>query len=152
MAGSIGAVNTLVRRADDGAYFGTNTDWLAAISAVEEGLGGAGALEGKVAVVIGAGGAGKALAFGAKAKGARVVVANRNLGRAQQLAAEVGGEAVPLEALQGSGVPGDVLLNTTSVGMHPAVGESPASREAAGSFRLVFDAVSTCGPPGGPED
>ena len=104
---------------------------------MEEGLGGAGALEGKVAVVIGAGGAGKALAFGAKAKGARVVVANRNLGRAQQLAAEVGGEAVPLEALQGSGVPGDVLLNTTSVGMHPAVGESPASREAAGNFRLV---------------
>ena len=143
VAGSIGAVNTLVRRAD-GAYFGTNTDWLAAISAVEEGLGGAGSLEGKVAVVIGAGGAGKALAFGAKAKGARVVVANRNLGRAQQLAAEVGGEAVPLEALQGSGVPGDVLLNTTSVGMHGgAVGESPASREAlaASKYRLVFDAV-----------
>ena len=42
-----------------------------------------------------------------------------------------------MEALQGSGVPGDVLLNTTSVGMHPAVGESPASREAAGNFRLV---------------
>ena len=34
-------------------------------------------LAGKLFVVIGAGGAGKALAFGAKAKGARVVIANR---------------------------------------------------------------------------
>ena len=41
-------------------------------------------------VVVGAGGAGRALAFGAAAKGAQVVIANRSLGRAQELAAQVG--------------------------------------------------------------
>lgn len=38
-------------------------------------------LAGKVFVVIGAGGAGKALAYGAKAKGARIVIANRTYGK-----------------------------------------------------------------------
>lgn len=37
-------------------------------------------LAGKLVVVIGAGGAGKALAYGAKEKGARVVIANRTYG------------------------------------------------------------------------
>lgn len=35
----------------------------------------------KLFVVIGAGGAGKALAYGAKEKGARVVIANRTYGK-----------------------------------------------------------------------
>lgn len=38
-------------------------------------------LTGKLFVVMGAGGAGKALAFGGKEKGARVVVANRTYGK-----------------------------------------------------------------------
>lgn len=38
-------------------------------------------LAGKLFVVIGAGGAGKALAYGAKEQGARVVIANRTYGR-----------------------------------------------------------------------
>lgn len=38
-------------------------------------------LAGKTVVVIGAGGAGKALAFGAKEKGAKVVIANRTYGK-----------------------------------------------------------------------
>lgn len=38
-------------------------------------------LAGKVFVIIGAGGAGKALAYGAKEKGAKVVIANRTYGK-----------------------------------------------------------------------
>lgn len=37
-------------------------------------------MAGKLFVIIGAGGAGKALAYGAKEKGARVVIANRTYG------------------------------------------------------------------------
>lgn len=37
-------------------------------------------MAGKLFVVVGAGGAGKALAYGAKEKGARVVIANRTYG------------------------------------------------------------------------
>jgi 3-dehydroquinate dehydratase/shikimate dehydrogenase len=42
-------------------------------------------LAGKLFVVIGAGGAGKALAYGAKEKGARVVIANRTYGKVPAL-------------------------------------------------------------------
>ena len=40
-------------------------------------------------------------------------------------------------------VGGDVLANTTSVGMHPAEGESPVAADALTGYQLVFDAVYT---------
>lgn len=46
-------------------------------------------LAGKTVVVVGAGGAGRALAFGAAVKGASVVIANRSVQKAQELAAQV---------------------------------------------------------------
>jgi len=54
-----------------------NTDWSAALDAVEAGLGGARPLAGRRVVVLGAGGTGRALAFGAQQRGASVVIANR---------------------------------------------------------------------------
>ena len=40
-------------------------------------------------------------------------------------------------------VTGDVLANTTSIGMHPQEDASPVSSAALASFDLVFDAVYT---------
>lgn len=96
VAGQIGAANTLVRQ-PDGLLSAYNTDWSAAISAIEQGLeqasGGstgvstptadrqsptaAGSqqqspLNGKTVLVLGAGGAGRALAFGALQRNAQV--------------------------------------------------------------------------------
>ncbi|GLJ31422.1 hypothetical protein SUGI_0630490 [Cryptomeria japonica] len=153
VAQSIGAVNTIVRRHSDGKLIGYNTDYMGAISAVEDGLKGRlssgdweniSPLSGRLFVVVGAGGAGKALAYGAKEKGARVAIANRNYERAKTLASLVGGEAIPLEKLD-SFCPenGMILANTTSVGMHPNVNETPISKEALKSYDLVFDAVYT---------
>lgn len=157
VAAQIGACNTLIRQ-EDGTYKGYNTDWLAAICAVERGFdavtdsssastsGGAGdsqrssgVLQGKSVVVLGAGGAGRALAFGAAARGARVMIANRNRARAEALAAAVpgGAEVVDWDALQRGEVSGDVLANTTSVGMVPNVHETPVPAEAVGK-------VSSC--------
>lgn len=49
-------------------------------------------LQGKRVVVVGAGGAGRALAFGAAARGAGcVVIANRSKSKAEELAAELAG-------------------------------------------------------------
>lgn len=95
-------------------------------------------------MVIGAGGAGKALAYGAKEKGARVVIANRTHGRAKALADRVGGHAVSLAELD-SFHPEDgmILANTTSVGMQPNFEETPVSKEALRYYSLVFDAVYT---------
>ncbi|MEW5318268.1 MAG: hypothetical protein WDW38_009501 [Sanguina aurantia] len=143
-----------------------NTDCSAAISAIERGLvaaagkaGGGGSssgsggsgkgqaspLQGKMVVVIGAGGAGKALALGAVSKGATVLIANRGFERAQALAASIGpaARAVPWESLQSGEVSGDVLANSTSVGMAPLDGISPVPASVTAKFSVVFDAVYT---------
>ena len=50
----------------------------------------------EVVVVVGAGGAGRGLAFGAKFKGAQVIIANRDFERAKKLAEACGGTAMTL--------------------------------------------------------
>jgi 3-dehydroquinate dehydratase/shikimate dehydrogenase len=148
VAKQIGAVNTLVRQ-PDGSLKGYNTDYAAAIDAIEDamerktGTPARASLEGKTVVVIGAGGAGRALAFGAKFKGANVVIANRSIDRARALAEACGGVAVTLEDLANGGVKGDVLANTTSVGMQPNVDDTPAPASALQGYSVVFDAVYT---------
>ncbi|KAF5206723.1 Shikimate dehydrogenase (NADP(+)) [Thalictrum thalictroides] len=150
VARSIGAVNTIIP--SDGKLTGYNTDYAGAISAIEIGLGdaqntfnGTGSpLAGKLFVVVGAGGAGKALAYGAKAKGARVVVANRTYSRAKELADLVGGDAISLAELDKyHPEDGMILANTTSIGMQPKINETPIAKNALKGYALVFDAVYT---------
>lgn len=152
VAAAIGAANTLVRQGD-GSWRAYNTDWSAAIAAIERGLGGTGAaadadaspLRGKTVVVLGAGGAGRALAFGAASRGAQVVIANRSVARAEELAAALGPatRGVSLDAVASGAVGGDVLANTTSVGMHPDEEATPVPAAVLSSYDLVFDAVYT---------
>ncbi|KAB1214065.1 Bifunctional 3-dehydroquinate dehydratase/shikimate dehydrogenase, chloroplastic [Morella rubra] len=152
VAKSIGAVNCIIRRPSDGKLFGYNTDYVGAISAIEHGLRGShdsskscdSPLAGKLFVVIGAGGAGKALAYGAQEKGARVVIANRTYDRARELADIVGGDALSLADLENfHPEDGMILANTTSIGMQPKVEETPVPKHALKSYSLVFDAVYT---------
>ncbi|XP_039690771.1 bifunctional 3-dehydroquinate dehydratase/shikimate dehydrogenase, chloroplastic isoform X2 [Medicago truncatula] len=152
VAKSIGAVNCVVRRPTDGKLIGYNTDYVGAISAIEDGLRGkhidsgtaVSPLAGKLFVVIGAGGAGKALAYGAKEKGARIVIANRTYDRARELADVIGGDALTLNDLDNyHPEDGMILANTTSIGMQPKVDETPISKHALKFYSLVFDAVYT---------
>jgi hypothetical protein len=94
-------------------------------------------VQGKTFLVVGAGGAGRALAFGAASRGAKVLIANRNKARADALAAAVPGGAtvVSWEDLQSGAVSADVLANSTSVGMVPNVEETPVATEAVGKVR-----------------
>ena len=98
-------------RQKDGSFRGYNTDYVAAIGAIEKALDptiprdaaettDSKALKGKTVLVLGAGGAARGLAFGAKFKEANVVVANRSKDRADALA-----EAVlpPTKAASGLG-------------------------------------------------
>ncbi|KAL5672457.1 hypothetical protein ACJX0J_016763, partial [Zea mays] len=152
IARDIGAINTIIRR-PDGKLVGYNTDYSGAISAIEDGIRAPCAasqptdsitspLAGRLFVVIGAGGAGKALAYGAKEKGARVVIANRTFARAQELAHIIGGTALTLSELESyHPEKGMILANATSVGMHPNVDETPLSKHALKSYAVVFDAV-----------
>ncbi|KAL6223092.1 hypothetical protein ACLB2K_006482 [Fragaria x ananassa] len=150
IAKSIGAVNCIVRRPTDGKLFGLNTDYFGSISAIEDGLRGShdksniigSPLAGRLFVIMGAGGAGKALAYGAKQKGARIIIANRKYDRARKLAAEVGGDALSLADLANfRPEDGAILANSTSVGMQPNIDETPIPKHALRSYSLVFDAV-----------
>ncbi|XP_065861270.1 bifunctional 3-dehydroquinate dehydratase/shikimate dehydrogenase, chloroplastic-like [Euphorbia lathyris] len=154
LAKSIGAVNTIVRRPADGKLVGYNTDCEASITAIEDALRerratGKGAsdtspLAGKTFVLIGAGGAGRALAFGAKSRGARVVVFNRNYERAKALALAVSGEALPFDNIDRFHPEnGMILANASAVGMEPNADQSPVTKDALKRYELVFDAVYT---------
>lgn len=131
VARRIGAVNTVTLR--EGRLVGTNTDWLGAVRALERET----SLEGRHVVVLGAGGTARAVVWGARARGARVTVLNRTRERAEKLAAELGATAGGLEELARIG--GDVLVNTTSVGLRSD--RSPVPAEAIPAGCVVLDAV-----------
>ena len=61
------------------------------------------------------------------------------------MAEELGGgtEAAGLDEVAAGGIRGDVLLNTTSVGMAPAADATPVPKQALAGFALVFDAIYT---------
>lgn len=154
LAKSIGAVNTIVRRPSDGKLVGYNTDCDACITAIEDALRerqvsngdtpNVSPIAGRLFVLVGAGGAGRALAFGAKSKGARVVIFNRNFERAESLARAVSGEALPIEELDAfCPENGMILANCSAIGMEPDVHLTPVSKENLRSYDLVFDAVYT---------
>ena len=138
LAERIGAVNT-VAFPDAGAPRGYNTDAAGVIRAFEAHDV---ALDGTEAVVVGAGGAGRAAAFALADAGATVHVANRTASRATDLAAAVpdatGGGLDGLEAC----VPtADVLVNATSVGMESD--ETPVPASLLHADLAVLDAVYT---------
>ncbi len=128
----IGAVNTVTLR--DGALVGSNTDWLGAVRALERET----ELQGRRAVVLGAGGTARAVVYGLRERGARVTVLNRSENRAHALAGALDAEeAGPLTAL--ADTPCDVLVNTTSVGLREDA--SPIDAGAIPSGAVVMDAV-----------
>ena len=145
---TVGALNTVVNR--DGRLFGTNTDVSGALRALEDALAKGAApsthgaeeksvLTGKDVLLLGAGGAARALAFGLKMRGARIIIANRTYEKGVRLAWDVGCDCCRLE--NASSREADILVNTTSVGMHPNVDEIPIPRAALRSGMVVFDAV-----------
>jgi len=137
VARRIGAVNTLQRR-PDGSLFATNTDWTAGLSAIEAVVG-KGWLRGKRALGLGAGGVGRAMAFGLAERGARLTLTDVDAGRAEALADELGAATCSPDDV--ADVPCDVLLNCTPVGMHPKTDASPVPREALREGLVVYDAV-----------
>lgn len=97
------AVNTIVDT--KGEFIGHNTDSEGVVGA----LGNAGiALEGAKAVVLGAGGAGRAAALGLVSAGSDVVIVNRTFEKAEDAAKKLGCRAAPMsrlgEELSGAGI------------------------------------------------
>lgn len=137
----VGAANTLVF--EDGKIRGFNTDYRGAMDSLEAALNAPGGaqnvLADKVALVLGAGGAAKAIAFGLKRRGAEVVITSRTRERADKLAEALNCKAVDWGTRHNFWV--DVLVNCTPVGMHPNVDETPFDKHYLKPSMLVFDTV-----------
>lgn len=138
LAARIGAVNTIDFSGDTPT--GHNTDAGGARrSLTSHGV----VLDGADAVLVGAGGAGRAIAFALADAGASVAIANRTVETAEALADDVGDAATahPLSALSDL-VPGaSVLVNATSVGMEED--HSPVPADCLHADLAVMDAVYT---------
>jgi shikimate dehydrogenase len=135
LAARIGAVNT-IDFGGDGDPTGHNTDAEGVVRAFRHHDV---AVEG-TAVVVGAGGAGRAAAFALADEGLTVHVANRTVSTATDLAAAVAGASGHgLDALPDLLPDAELLVNATSVGMEED--RSPVPAAALHEDLAVLDAV-----------
>ncbi len=140
-AKEIGAVNTIVN--DQGVLTGYNTDGIGYVRSLKTET--ACELKGKRILMIGAGGAARGVAFAlAKENPERIWIANRSVERARALAADISGlcscESIAMEDLADI-KHADVIINTTSVGMHPHIGEMPTDAAIFRSGTIVSDLI-----------
>ncbi len=133
LAAAIGAVNTVVVRGA-GTLFGYNTDYVGVLRAIERRM----PIAGSRVLILGAGGAARAVAFALAKGGAYVSICARRAERARKLAREVDGDAMPRAALRHEFF--DAIVNATPLGMHPNTHQSPLNAREL-NCRIVFDAV-----------
>jgi len=131
----IGAVNTIkIEETTEGRFLhGSNTDWLGVVHALQEVT----ALKDKHVVVLGSGGSARAVGFGLLDAGAKVTLCSRNPQKGQELASRLRCLWVPLSMVDS--LRGDILVNTTSVGMNSD--ESPMPPFTLHHYDVVMDII-----------
>ena len=145
MADTIGAVNTLLideRRAtgDERRISAYNTDYAGALDAITgtRGITRADLKDWPVAI-IGAGGVARAIVAGLSDVGAKIKIYNRTVARGKKLAADFNCDFAPLDDLPN--LKAKLLINSTSIGMHPNVDTTPLPKEYIKKDIIVFDTV-----------
>lgn len=133
-AEQIGAINTIYLK--DGISYGYNTDYIGVISMLSK----AGVdLSGKHVVILGSGGACRALIYGFHLEGAdSITIAARNTAAKQALR-----ESFPyIHTCTLQDIPsGDLIINTTPVGMSPNIGKSVVGADVLRRFSVAADIV-----------
>ena len=144
LAEKIGAVNTI--KNEDKYLIGKNTD----ASGAKKALLDAGCeIIGKKALILGAGGAAKAVSFAISEELDALYIANRTEKRAVKLAKDLTnkttikavGKNMSLNTLKNLVNDVDILINTTPLGMYPDINKSPISEEMLHNNLFVFDIV-----------
>jgi 3-dehydroquinate dehydratase/shikimate dehydrogenase len=142
----IGAANTLYAK-PDGTWVAANSDYDAALQSLAM----AGAdesnpnpspeqfLHGKKVLMLGCGGVARAIGFGLVNCGAALTVCNRTHARAVELASHLGCQQTSWENRGAQFA--DILINCTSVGMHPDLDSSPFAENWLREGMVVFDTV-----------
>lgn len=144
LAEKIGAVNTIVN--DNGVLTGYNTDASGFLQAL---LGKDIEPKGQNIVILGAGGASRAVSFILAERGANLVILNRSPDGAKKLADSIsptsGKKVAALELnrenLAKTLSKADMLVNTTSVGMTPNTDQTSVTADLLRSSLIVFDIV-----------
>ncbi len=139
LAEKIGAVNTLVF-ARDGSVAGYNTDYVGVLETLRVSAGVTREdLQGRRVAVLGSGGVARAIVGAMTSAGADVVIFNRTEAKSRLLAEEFGCRWLPWD--RRNSAEADILINGTSLGMHPKVQECAVSPEAVKPGMIVFDTV-----------
>lgn len=146
LAEKIGAVNTVVN--ENGVLQGFNTDAIGFLEAlIQKGV----EPKGKKVVVLGAGGAARAVSFMLAERRAHLIILNRRLELdwAEALAGQLAqtfGQGVEALELTGENLAraleeAYILVNATSVGMSPNIDETPVTSDLLRPSLVVFDVV-----------
>ncbi|MCI8293642.1 MAG: shikimate dehydrogenase [Hespellia sp.] len=133
-AEKIGAINTIYQK--NGKFYGYNTDYIGAQSMfAKAGV----SLKDQSIVILGSGGAAKALIYGFHIAGAsQITVAARNQKELLNLKNRF--PFITASSLQE--IPsGDILVNTTPLGMFPNIGRSVVDAPVIQKFRVASDIV-----------
>ena len=139
LAEAIGAVNTL-KIGFNGLLSAYNTDYSGAMDALVAAMGAdRHDLHKTKVAVVGAGGVARAVVAGLADVGARVTIYNRTGSKAQSLAKEFGCKSASIDKL--AETKATILVNCTSLGMHPNVETSPVPDGVVHRDMIVFDTV-----------
>lgn len=137
------SANTLIRL-EGGRFAAANTDYQAFLDCLIEALppnedGTPGSLKDKVALLLGAGGVARAIAYALKKAGCVLTITNRTPEKAYRLSTDV--EARVLDWMGRHVGSCDILVNATSVGMHPNVDDTPIHAGYLQPGMVVFDVI-----------
>jgi shikimate dehydrogenase len=140
----LNAVNTIHNK--NGKLWGFNTDGVGALKALREnGVD----PKGKKVLLLGAGGASRAIAYTIAHEADELVILNRTVKPARELARQlrqllpkkISAEALSPEAIEDNLMDSEVLINATSIGMKPNVNETPVNPKWLRTNLAVMDIV-----------
>ncbi|WP_437191397.1 shikimate dehydrogenase [Planctomicrobium sp. SH527] len=137
---AIGAANTLFKDAQ-GRWCAANTDLPAALESVQLGLNSKSdsSMNGKRVLILGAGGAARAIALGAAQAGGNIMISNRSKERGMKLADELKCQFVTW-ANRGAQA-SDIIINCTPIGMFPEMNQTPYEQYWFRDGTVVFDTI-----------
>lgn len=133
MAEKIGAVNTIVN--NNGRLIGYNTDALGALKALQDVVD----LSGMSCLIVGAGGAARAIGSVLREEGVRLTIVNRSPERGMEVARSLQSPFVPLGDLRR--IDADILIQTTPVGMYPQTDHCPVPEDLLKGDMVVMDII-----------
>ena len=117
-----------------------NTDYASALDAITAGMSISRADLCDLSVaIVGAGGVARAIVATLSDAGAKIIIYNRTIEKAQRLAGEFGCDWAGIDDLLN--LDAKLVINCTSIGMHPNIDESPVPADCLKDDMTVFDCV-----------